>query len=186
MVKTLTPASLSLLRVTSICCRVVVINAERPTASTCFLLRDFEDFRGRDILAQVNHLEAVVLQQGTNDILADVVNITFNCSHQDTSQRGAALAGKILFKVAKCCLHGFSGAHNLGEKNTIVGKTTSHLFEARQQALVTDRHSVQPLLHGVLDQGNDPFAVASDDRRGKTLTHIRGDAPPALQGLPAS
>ena len=44
-----------------------------------------QNLLGGNILAEINHIKAVVLQQGTHDIFADIMDITFHGRHKNAS-----------------------------------------------------------------------------------------------------
>ena len=72
---------------------------------------------GRHILADIKDLEAVIFQQGADDVLADIVDITLNGGHQDPPETFKTLPLHLLFQAGETGLHGIGRLHHLGQES---------------------------------------------------------------------
>ncbi len=115
------------------------MSAERPTASTACSAGRFDNACGRDVLTQIDDFEAMVLEQGTNDILTDVVDIPFDCGHQDLvpARHLRSLHGRL--QPGESSLHCFRRQHHLGKEDPLGAEAPSDLLQSGEKTLVADR-----------------------------------------------
>ena len=94
----------------------------------------------RHILAQVQHIKAVVLQQHLHDIFANIVNIAVHGGKHNFVGAFLLLAGgaqlfldHIKSRFGRVCAH-----QQLGQKYLILLKSVAHHIQCRDNMLVDD------------------------------------------------
>ena len=77
--------------------RLGVIKPDRPMMSTFCLIGCGENFLAGNHHSQVDDLVVIAAQNHTDDVFADVVNVTFDRSHQDLAAIALALEAGLDF-----------------------------------------------------------------------------------------
>ena len=113
--------------------------AHEPRAA---LAHRLHHFFGRDVPAQVQHLEAVIFQNDPHDVLADVVHVPLDGGQHDLA---LARAGRAVFRhrgldLLKGGLGGAGRLQQLGQEQRALLVPRAHRVEGRDQGVV---HKVQ-------------------------------------------
>ena len=97
-----------------------------------------------NVLAQIDHGVAVVVEQNLDDVLADVVDIALDRRHNDFALADALLSAlaQVLFDYVKARLRGVRALDKLGQEDFILLKIRAHFVECRNEHFVYNFHRV--------------------------------------------
>ena len=97
-----------------------------------------------NVPSEVDDGVAVVVEQGLDDVLADVVNVALDCGENDLALAHARAArfGEVLLYHLKARLSGVRALDKLRQEYLFVLKVRAYPVEGGDQLLVNDRHSV--------------------------------------------
>ena len=117
----------------------------------------------RHVLAQVQHPEAVALQQDLHDVLADVVNVPLHRGQHDLGGTVALRGGQILLQDLEGLLRRLGAHEQLGQEELALLKGLAHLVQGGDQLAVDDVENFSPALGQFFRLGRRRFFEALAD-----------------------
>ena len=156
--------------------------AAQPDDVGSLFLRRFEDLVARDHYAEIDHVEAVAAQHDSDDVLADVVNVPFDCGDDDStatargidgrrflSRRESLFGGDSLglherFEVRDRLLHDAGTLHHLREEHLSRAEQAADDVHAVHQRTLNDVERLAVLEAGLFRVGVDVFGDPLEQR----------------------
>ena len=150
------------------------------TDNVCLLLaRDLEDFRRRDHDTQIDDLVVVALENDTDDVLADIVDIALHGRHDDLAgsglvgeARGLLLGLQKGLQVSNGLLHHARGLDDLRQEHLAGAEEIADDVHAGHQRTLDDMQRLRGSLPRLLRVGLDEIRDAMHERVLETLRDI--------------
>ncbi len=74
----------------------------------------------------------MIFQQGTDDILADIMDIAFDRRHQYFTERRHLLTTNLFLQTVEAGLHRLRREQHLRQENLVLAEAPADLFQPRQ------------------------------------------------------
>ena len=132
-----------------------------------------QDCRGWNHHAKVNDLEVVAPEHDADNVLADVVHVTFHGGKHDASPgAGPPLLARFdkRLQVVHCLFHDPGALDDLGQEHLPRTEQVAHPAHAVHQRALDDVERVLHLLAGNLDVLDDEFGDSLDQGMHQPLT----------------
>ena len=144
----------------------------------------FHDGFRRHVLAEVDDVVAVVLEQDLHDVLSDVVDVTLDGREDDAALRFLRAAGHGFLHDGEGCLGGFCGHEELREEDGALFKALADDVECRHEVLIDDVERIPTeeslaggfrggFRHAAFD-GFDESGLSGRGPRAPTVVFARG------------
>ena len=111
-----------------------------------------DDFRAVHVLAQVDEFKAAVGQQGAGDVLAEVMDITFDSGDNDGALFRGLAYGCQFFDFVKSSPHGFGGEQYLRQEHAPGTKVNTDIGHGGGESLFGDGIGIYAGFEGIFYQ----------------------------------
>lgn len=124
-----------------------------------FILDGLDELLGLNVIAEVDDLEAGAFEQGGDEVLADIVEVTFDGADDDASQGVGGVA-----QDAESGLHGAAGEEEVGHEELGTLESASGLGHGGDDAFLDDAGGIHPALDGFPREGFSVLLAAFKNR----------------------